>query len=152
VLTTAGKPLPKGLNPGRARIFDYLPGERVCAQASLVVCNGGSPTTNQALAHGVPVLGIARNMDQFLNMRAIERFGAGLTLRADRVTPNALADALERLFEQPTHRLQAGRLRVPELADPAARLGWLAPHAAAMLQAVFQGGRMHPQSRHGDDC
>lgn len=98
VLTTAGKSLPKGLNPGRARIFDYLPGERVCAQASLVVCNGGSPTTNQALAHGVPVLGIARNMDQFLNMRAIERFGAGLMIRADRTNGLAIEKTLGQLF------------------------------------------------------
>lgn len=98
VLTTAGKPLPPRLKVNRTRIFEYLPGDRVCAQASLVICNGGSPTTNQALLHGVPVLGITRNMDQFLNMRAIEQFGAGIMLRADRANTSAIDSALLELL------------------------------------------------------
>src|SRR6185437_13111769 len=51
-----------------------------------VICNGGSPTCYQALSAGVPVIGIASNLDQFLNMLAIERLGAGVMLRADRAT------------------------------------------------------------------
>ncbi len=33
------------------------------------------------------MLGVAVNMDQFLNMQAIEAFGAGLLVRGDRVSP-----------------------------------------------------------------
>jgi UDP:flavonoid glycosyltransferase YjiC (YdhE family) len=62
---------------------DYLPGFAACERADLVVCNGGSPTVTQALLKGRPVLGICSNMDQFLNMRAVQARGAGLRLRAD---------------------------------------------------------------------
>lgn len=152
IVTTAGRPLPEAVDPSRFRVFDYLPGDLVCARASLVVCNGGSPTTNQALVQGVPVLGIARNMDQFLNMRAIERFGAGLTLRADRVASAALEAALDRLLETPSYRLTASRLRNPEMADAAGNLRWLGAHASRLVQAVFRSHPTPRQSQDGDDC
>lgn len=96
-LASAGRALPPHLNSAKTRIFDYLPGALVCRRASLVVCNGGSPTTNQALACGVPVLGITHNMDQFLNMQAIEAFGAGIMIRADRARRAATLSAVKRL-------------------------------------------------------
>lgn len=96
-VATAGRPVPANLESGRARVFDFLPGDQLCRLSQLVVCNGGSPTTNQALKHGVPVLGIARNMDQFLNMGAIEAYGAGLLVRADRATGRNLRQAVASL-------------------------------------------------------
>lgn len=101
VVSTAGRKLPREIRSASTRVFDYLPGDQVCQQASLVVCNGGSPTTNQALAHGVPVLGIASNMDQFLNMRAIEGFGAGILVRGDRASNDRLRAAAHSLLTDP---------------------------------------------------
>ena len=71
--------------PANVYLADYLPGAEAAARSKLVVCNGGSPTSHQALAAGVPVLGIASNMDQFLNMRAITEANAGAVMRADRL-------------------------------------------------------------------
>jgi UDP:flavonoid glycosyltransferase YjiC (YdhE family) len=70
--------------PANAHVASFLPGEEAARRASLVICNGGSPTSQQALAAGVPVLGIAGNLDQFLNMHGIVAAGAGQLLRADR--------------------------------------------------------------------
>jgi UDP:flavonoid glycosyltransferase YjiC (YdhE family) len=70
--------------PANAFVADYLPGEAAARRADVVVCNGGSPTTQQALAAGKPVIGLASNLDQYLNMQAVERAGAGVTLRAGR--------------------------------------------------------------------
>ncbi|MCV2368716.1 glycosyltransferase [Roseateles oligotrophus] len=60
----------------------FLPGDLAAAAASLVICNGGSPTTHQALQQGVPVLGICSNLDQVMNMSGIKRSGAGIGMRA----------------------------------------------------------------------
>lgn len=125
VVSTAGKPVPAALAASAARVFDFLPGDQASAQARLVICNGGSPTTNQALAHGTPVLGVAVNMDQFLNMQAIEAFGAGLLVRGDRVSPTAIARAVARLLGedsfarqarvlQSAHRERAGETRLAD--------------------------------------
>lgn len=79
-------------------VAPYLPGEEAARRASLVVCNGGSPTSQQALAAGVPVLGIAGNLDQFLNMHGIVAAGAGALLRADRLRAPQLRRAAAALL------------------------------------------------------
>lgn len=103
VVATAGKPVSDKLASARTRVFDFVPGDQICRKAKLVVCNGGSPTTNQALANGVPVLGIARNMDQFLNMQTIEQFGAGMMVRGDRTDKRRLKDATSALLSNPLY-------------------------------------------------
>lgn len=67
--------------PANVRVADFLPGAEAAARSRLVVCNGGSPTTQQALAVGTPVLGVCTNLDQILNMETVVRAGAGIALR-----------------------------------------------------------------------
>lgn len=109
VASTAGAAVPQRL-PANVHAADYLPGMAVVARASLVVCNGGSPTSQQALAAGVPVLGIASNMDQFLNMSAIAAAGAGTVLRADRVKDADIRAAVRNMLADPRFGAGAGKL------------------------------------------
>ncbi|MBJ7314374.1 glycosyl transferase family 1 [Rugamonas sp. CCM 8940] len=109
VAATAGKAAP-AQPPANARIADYLPGELAARRARLVICNGGSLTSQQALAAGVPVLGIAGNLDQFLNMQGIVAAGAGAVLRADRADVAAVRGASERLLEEGGARAAAADL------------------------------------------
>ncbi len=89
---------------------DYLPGVEAARRASVVVCNGGSLGTQQALAAGTPLLGLASNMDQLLNMACVERAGAGLTLRGAWTDPAAVRRALRRLLDDPSFRRSATEL------------------------------------------
>ncbi len=108
IAATAGKiDLPDV--PANAFVADYLPLDSVARHSSLVICNGGSLTTYQALACGVPILGICSNMDQLLNMSAIERLGAGLSLRAARIRPPQLKQAVRALLETPAYTQAAGQ-------------------------------------------
>lgn len=109
IAATVGQPLPRAL-PRNARTADYLPGLEATARASLVVCNGGSPTTYQALAAGVPVLGIAGNMDQHLNMAGIVRAGAGEVLRSDRASVASIHAAAARILDGQGSAIAAKRL------------------------------------------
>lgn len=94
----------------RARVAPYLPGIDAARRADLVVCNGGSLTVQQALSAGKPVLGIASNMDQFLNMQPIVEAGAGLVVRADRASRPAILRAIGRLLQGTDTRAEARRL------------------------------------------
>jgi len=109
LIATAGADLPGSL-PGNVYLAKYLPGEEAVKLASLVVCNGGSPTTHQALAQGVPVIGIAGNLDQYLNMQTLEAAGAGQLLRAGACDENALVGAIENVLYDPSYRAVAGSL------------------------------------------
>ncbi|MGW8389848.1 glycosyltransferase [Pseudoduganella sp. HUAS MS19] len=97
--------------PDNARVADFLPGEEAARRAALVICNGGSPTSHQALAAGVPVVGIAGNLDQFLNMAGIVTAGAGALLRADRFDEQALRQAVQDLLGTPTATAAARRVQ-----------------------------------------
>jgi len=94
----------------RARIAAYLPGVEAARRADFVVCNGGSLTVQQALSAGKPVLGIASNMDQFLNMQPIVEAGAGVVVRADRASRTAVLRAAGSLLHETDARAQARRL------------------------------------------
>jgi UDP:flavonoid glycosyltransferase YjiC (YdhE family) len=85
----------------------YIDGSKASQRADLVVCNGGSMSCQQAFAFGKPVLGIASNMDQFLNMQGVVAAGAGLCLRADRVTPAAVREACHELLHNPRYAAAA---------------------------------------------
>jgi len=119
VVSTAGAPAPD-VQGVRFWAAPYLPGEAAAARASLVVCNGGSPTAQQALAASRPVLGICDNMDQFLNMRALERAGLGLALRADRLSAALVAESIRTLT---SHPVSSERWQAVQGPDAHARFG-----------------------------
>lgn len=83
MVATAGRVLPSIDIPG-VYTADFLPGAQAAERSDLVVCNGGSPTTAQALAAGTPILGMPINLDQYLNMSAVANAGLGLLLRGER--------------------------------------------------------------------
>jgi len=67
-------------------------------QADIVVCHGSHQMTAQALLAGKPVLVLPTQLEQFLIMRRLVRFGAGLGIAPE--TPNAdYASALKALAE-----------------------------------------------------
>jgi UDP:flavonoid glycosyltransferase YjiC (YdhE family) len=90
---------------------DYLPGSRAAARAALVISNGGSPTGYQALSQGVPVLGIASNLDQHLVMHYLAAAGAGRLLRSERVNPRGLRGAVEQMLADDGYRVAARRVQ-----------------------------------------
>jgi UDP:flavonoid glycosyltransferase YjiC (YdhE family) len=95
---------------GRVRL-DHLPsnviarpfvrGADVARRAALVVSNGGSTTGYQALSQGTPVLGLPSNLDQFLATEAIDRSGAGISIKARQANVVTLRSALERGLTDP---------------------------------------------------
>jgi UDP:flavonoid glycosyltransferase YjiC (YdhE family) len=110
-----------------ARVAPYLPGIDAARRASLVICNGGSPTSQQALAAGVPVLGIAGNLDQHLNMHGVVASGAGALLRSDRLNEHTLRRAAAGLLEQPGPKAAAREVA-----------GWMARYdAGARLSSLL---------------
>ncbi len=92
--------------PKNAFVADYLPGNEAAERANLVICNGGSPTTHQALVAGTPVLGIPSNLDQYLNMDGILRAGVGRLLRSGSLTARSVGRVVQDLLSS-SHYCQA---------------------------------------------
>jgi UDP:flavonoid glycosyltransferase YjiC (YdhE family) len=139
VAATAGRVAPRDV-PANARVAEFLPGESAVAQAALVVSNGGSATGYQALAAGVPVLGIASNLDQFLFASLTAQAGAGLLLRAGQARADAIRDAVVRMLHAAafTTRAQGMQRAIARLAPAAglrAVLDEMFPTAASLRAA-----------------
>jgi UDP:flavonoid glycosyltransferase YjiC (YdhE family) len=86
--------------PRNAFCAQYLPGAEAAQRAALVICNGGSPTTHQALAAGAPVFAIPSNMDQYLNMEACQRSGAASFLRPRLASTERIQAAVKHILEE----------------------------------------------------
>lgn len=97
--------------PSNTYIADYLPMQAAASRASLVISNGGSLTAYQALACGVPVIGLCANMDQLLNMGALERLGAGILMRAGTLRAEQLQETVSSILAR------------KDTADAAKRMG-----------------------------
>lgn len=109
IVATAGK-IELAHVPNNVYIADYLPVDIVIRRTQLVISNGGSLTTYQALASGVPVIGICSNMDQLLNMNALKRLGAGIMLRAASLTSARLFEAVTDILDNQAYTQAAGHL------------------------------------------
>jgi UDP:flavonoid glycosyltransferase YjiC (YdhE family) len=131
IAASAGKGVPADV-PRNAYVADYLPGEAAAKRAALVVCNGGSPTSYQALANGKPVIGIPANLDQNLNMQYIHQAGAGLLIRAGLSDPETIATTVSGILGNPGHAVEARRLMQIITARP----------TKSIFQEVVDQGRM----------
>ena len=79
---------------------------KVLPQADAVVCHGSHQMTAQALLAGKPVLLLPTQLEQFLIMRRLVRFGAGLGIAPE--VPNAdYASALAALTENTEYASKA---------------------------------------------
>jgi UDP:flavonoid glycosyltransferase YjiC (YdhE family) len=100
-------------------VAPYLPGGAAAARADLVISNGGSTTSYQALAAGRPVVGVPSNLDQYLAMDVITRTGAAVLVRAGEASPLTIAAAVTQVLQSHGPRAAAARLAALFTADTA---------------------------------
>ena len=79
----------------------YIPYSHVFPRAAVIVHQGGSGTTGDALRSGRPMLVVPYGWDQPDNAMRIERLGTGLHLPRKRYTVNAATAAIKRLLDEP---------------------------------------------------
>jgi len=109
----AGAGVPASL-PAHVHVADYLPGDIVARHSRLVVCNGGSSTSHQALLAGVPVLGIPDNLDQVLNMGYLKEAGVGDWLAPRDVSADSIEHLARRLLADPQITVRTAALGAAE--------------------------------------
>jgi UDP:flavonoid glycosyltransferase YjiC (YdhE family) len=109
--------------PKNAFVADFLPRELMIKEARLVICSGSTSSSHQALAQGRPVLGIVSNMNQHLNMQAVEQAKAGRFTRAGTIESRALGDLALSFLARPSYTEAAqGLARTLARYDAATRL------------------------------
>jgi rhamnosyltransferase subunit B len=92
-------------------ILRYAPYSEVFPSAAVIVHQGGSGTTAQAMSAGKPMLFVPFGWDQPDNAARIERKGAGLAVSRKTYSVKTAVEALNRLLTEPGFTKQAAEIQ-----------------------------------------
>lgn len=114
VATMGGRPVEAltGPIPANARLAAYLPFEWLLPRIDAMVTNGGYGSVNQALSHGVPLVAAGLTEDKADVNARIAWSGAGIDLRTNTPSAEAIRGAVRTVLDGPTCRQHARRLAV----------------------------------------
>ncbi|HJU43440.1 MAG TPA: nucleotide disphospho-sugar-binding domain-containing protein [Vicinamibacterales bacterium] len=107
VMSTGELNVPTAPAAANIRVTKYVRGLAVMRRSAVSINHGGNGTVYQALACGVPVVGIPSHVDQQLQLQLCERAGVGRKLAARTTTPAQLRDAVDALVSSPSVRQRA---------------------------------------------
>jgi MGT family glycosyltransferase len=112
IVTTGGQPaesIPVDI-PSNARIASFLPYAQIMPEIDLLITNGGYGTVNMAISYGIPIISAGLTEDKEEVSAHVQWSGAGIDLRANQATPEAIKHAVDEIFTQPGYRERAEQL------------------------------------------
>jgi MGT family glycosyltransferase len=112
IVTTGGQPvesIPVAI-PSNARIVSFLPYAQIMPEIDLLITNGGYGTVNMAISHGIPIISAGLTEDKEEVSAHVQWSGAGIDLRTNQATPEAIEHAVNEIFTQPGYRERAQQL------------------------------------------
>lgn len=138
VLTTGAFLPPADLTAPNIYAERFIPGSRVISKARAVLHSGGSGTTYQTLAHGVPAVVIPANNEQRIYARLLQKHGLGRLLAPAALTPARLREEVEAVMADAAmaQRLQAFKERLDSMDGEQS--------AADAIERILQGGYGQP--------
>lgn len=112
IVTTGGIIKLESLNPvpGNFYLEEYLPGDKVMEISDAVIFHGGSGTAYQALAKGVPLIGIPTHFEQEWNIERLVEMKAGIKLNLKTLTLPQLGQAIEKILTVKEYKENALRI------------------------------------------
>ncbi len=122
-LVTTGRnvdPESLGSRPPNVRVERFVPQEQVLPRCAAVVSHGGSGSVRGALALGLPLVLVPQGADQFDNAARCAAVGAGVVVKPEELTAEAVRLALRRVLEEPSFADGARRVQAEIQAMPTA--------------------------------
>jgi UDP:flavonoid glycosyltransferase YjiC (YdhE family) len=99
------------LDGGAVMVEPLLPSHLLMQRASVAVITGGQGSVQTAMACGVPLIGIALQPEQDLNVHCAERQGMAVRLSPAAAHGAALTRAVRTMLDHPVYHAQAQRVR-----------------------------------------
>ena len=133
VLVAVGRnqdPAGFGPQPDNVHIERYIPQTLLFPQCDAVVTHGGLNTVLAALTHGLAMVIMPLQADQFINAERCATLGVARIIEQDRRTPEAIRAATREILQEPRYRTNAERLRDEMAALPGPE------HAVALLERL----------------
>jgi len=100
-----------GVRPGVLITNEFVPAQKVNTLADVTICHGGQGTVQTALSCGTPIVAVAMQQEQFINLANISAYGAGIRIPFDQWNAAKIQKATERILSDKKFRESAGRLK-----------------------------------------
>lgn len=97
----------------RKRVFitdEFVPAQAVNALADIVICHGGQGTVQTAISSGTPLVGVAMQQEQFINLTNVALYGAGIRIPFDKWKVDEIRRAVNRIISDKGFKDAALRL------------------------------------------
>jgi MGT family glycosyltransferase len=105
IATTGGSdPGVLGEPPPNAVVERFVPYSALLPYVDVMVSNGGFGSVQLAIAHGVPMVVAGTSEDKKEVTAHVDWSGVGINLRTSRPSPGAIAEAVERVLQEPKFR------------------------------------------------
>jgi UDP:flavonoid glycosyltransferase YjiC (YdhE family) len=114
IVTTGSQPaesIPVAI-PSNAHITSFLPYDQIMPEIDLLITNGGYGTVNMAISYGIPIISAGLTEDKEEVSAHVQWSGAGIDLRTNQATPDAIKRAVDEIFTQPGYRERAQQLSI----------------------------------------
>lgn len=108
--------------PANVHVERWWPQAEIMPHAAAMVGHGGSGTTLAGLAAGLPMVVLPLFADQPGNAAQVQAVGAGVALEGGLEAVGQLAEAVQRVLDEPSYRVAAGRIAdeiraLPDVAE-----------------------------------
>ena len=89
----------------------FIPAQKVNALADIVICHGGQGTVQTAIASGTPLVGVACQPEQQLNLDHIVAYGAAIRVPFDQWTADNIGKAVYKILNNGNYKINAEKLK-----------------------------------------
>ena len=89
----------------------FIPAQKVNALADIVICHGGQGTLQTALHSGTPLVGVALQAEQFLNLYNVKSHGAGIRIPTRKWKAKNIQEAIHKIITDREFTRAAIRLK-----------------------------------------
>jgi UDP:flavonoid glycosyltransferase YjiC (YdhE family) len=129
--------------PANVRLERFIPLAALLPHVDAMLTNGGYGGTQQALAHGIPLVVAGATEEKFETAARVAWSGAGIRIRRHPPTPVAIRKAVRAVLDDPRYRKNAERIQADMApCDPAGTsvdlLERLALQASPVVRAAIR--------------
>lgn len=98
--------------PDNVHTEPYIPFGNILPHVSIMITNGGFGGTQNALAHGIPIVIAGATEDKMEVAARLENSGAGINLRKQKPSPRNIKKAVMKIFSDPSYKQRAKELQL----------------------------------------
>jgi UDP:flavonoid glycosyltransferase YjiC (YdhE family) len=90
---------------------EFVPAQKVNAMADIVICHGGQGTVQTAIHSGTPLVGVAAQQEQFINLSNVVARGAGIRIPCAKWNAENIQKSVSKIINDKKYKKTMAQLK-----------------------------------------